>query len=108
MSSCAYFRIFSEKEKLNGDDRKASFYPLQTFSKTKSLNYTKIPSFIEAENERDLDSRETLALKISSEVIKSNFERRRYIHLTAVFACNFTDHLFAKAKEISDGQNISI
>ena len=95
-----------QKEKLNGDYRKASFYPLQTFSKTKSLNYTKIPFFIEAENERDFDLLKTLALKISSKVIKSNFEQRKYIHLTAVFACNFTNHLFAKAKEISDSQNI--
>lgn len=95
-----------EMEKLSGNYRKASFYPLQTFSKTKNLDYSKIPFFIEAENEQDFDLLETLALKVSSQVMKLNFEQRKYIHLTAVFACNFTNHLFAKAKEISDSQNI--
>jgi hypothetical protein len=33
--------------------RKSSFYPLQTFSKSKELEYSKIPFFIEAENEQD-------------------------------------------------------
>lgn len=95
-----------EKEKLVGNYRKANFYPLQTFSKTKDLDYSKIPFFLEAENKQDFDLLESLAKKISPKVIKSTFEQRKYIHLTAVFACNFTNHLFAKAKEISDSQNI--
>ena len=95
-----------EKEKLTGNFRKACFYPLQTFSKTKNLDYSKIPFFIEAENEQDFDLLKTLAGKISSNVMESTFKQRKYIHLTAVFACNFTNHLFAKAKEISDSQNI--
>ena len=95
-----------EKEKLFGNYRKASFYPLQTFSKTKDLDYAKIPFFIEAENEQDFDLLNNLAKKISNLVMRSTFEQRKYIHLTAVFACNFTNHLFAKAKEISDSQNI--
>ena len=40
-------------EILKGSYRKASFYPLQTFSKTKNLDYSKIPFFIEAENQID-------------------------------------------------------
>lgn len=95
-----------EKEKLLGNYRKASFYPLQTFSKTKSLDYSKIPFFIEAENEKDFEFLKNLAHKVSEKIMQSNFEQRKYIHLTAVFACNFTNHLFAKAKEIADSQNI--
>ncbi|WP_417428097.1 Rossmann-like and DUF2520 domain-containing protein [Halpernia sp.] len=95
-----------EIEKLIGNYRKASFYPLQTFSKTKSLDYDKIPFFLEAKNDQDFDLLKKLAQKISPKVMKSTFEQRKYIHLTAVFACNFTNHLFAKAKEISDSQNI--
>ncbi|SFI29834.1 Rossmann-like and DUF2520 domain-containing protein [Halpernia frigidisoli] len=95
-----------EKEKLDGKYRKASFYPLQTFSKTKDLDYKKIPFFIEAENNQDFEILNNLAQKISTKVLESNFEQRKFIHLTAVFACNFTNHLFAKAKEISDSQNI--
>lgn len=94
------------KEILQGNYRKASFYPLQTFSKSKDLDYTEIPFFVEAENENDLEILKNLALKISENVMISDYEKRKYIHLTAVFACNFVNHLFARAKEISDAQNI--
>lgn len=94
------------KEILEGNYRKASFYPLQTFSKSKMLQYSEIPFFVEAENEADSQILENLALKISEKVMKSDYEKRKYIHLTAVFACNFVNHLFARAKEISDSQHI--
>ena len=94
------------KEILEGNYRKASFYPLQTFSKSKKLDYRKIPFFIEAENEHDTLVLRTLAEKISENIMLSDYKKRKYIHLTAVFASNFVNHLFARAKEISDGQNI--
>ena len=93
-------------EVLNGRYRKASFYPLQTFSKTKELDYSKIPFFIEAENQIDEKYLSELASIISENVETSDYEKRKYIHLTAVFACNFTNHLFAKAKEIADAQGL--
>ena len=93
-------------ETLNGDYRKASFYPLQTFSKTKNLEYSKIPFFIEAENQIDEKSLFELASLISDHVETSDYEKRKYIHLTAVFACNFVNHLFARAKEIADSQDL--
>lgn len=94
------------KEVLTGAYCKASFYPLQTFSKSKELNYAEIPFFLEAENNQDLEIMKNLALKISDRVKISDYEKRKYIHVTAVFACNFVNHLFARAKEISDSQNI--
>ncbi len=94
------------KEILGGNYRKASFYPLQTFSKSKELDYSEIPFFIEAENESDIEILKILASKISKNVMESDYEKRKYIHLTAVFACNFVNHLFARAKEISDSQDI--
>lgn len=94
------------KEILSGDYRKAVFYPLQTFTKSKALNYKEIPFFIEAENDADESLLKALAGKISEKVMSSTYESRKYIHLTAVFACNFANHLFARAKEISDSQSI--
>lgn len=95
------------KEILKGNYRKASFYPLQTFSKTKNLDYSKIPFFIEADNQIDEKSLFELASIISDNVEISTYEKRKYIHLTAVFACNFVNHLFARAKEISDSQDLN-
>ena len=94
------------KEILEGNYRKASFYPLQTFSKFKELNYAEIPFFVEAENQEDQEILKNLALQVSGNVMLSDYEKRKYIHLTAVFACNFVNHLFARAKEISDAQHI--
>lgn len=94
------------KEILTGSYRKASFYPLQTFSKSKELDYGKIPFFIETENEEDKKLLFELASQVSSNVMESDHEKRKYIHLTAVFACNFVNHLFSRAKEISDSQEI--
>ncbi len=94
------------RDTLNGTFRKSVFYPLQTFSKTKNLDYSKIPFFIESENETDLKTLKDLGSKISENVMEADSGKRKYIHLTAVFACNFVNHLYAKAKEISDSQNI--
>lgn len=94
------------KEVLAGDYRKASFYPLQTFSRSKELEYEKIPFFIETENEEDKKVLFELASTISENVMESSHEKRKYIHLTAVFACNFVNHLFSRAKEVSDSQEI--
>ena len=94
------------KEILTGNYRKASFYTLQTFSKSKELDYSNIPFFIETENEEDKKLLFELASKISKNVMESTHEKRKYIHLTAVFACNFVNHLFSRAKEISDSQEI--
>ena len=94
------------REALSGNFRKSVFYPLQTFSKSKNLDYSKIPFFIDAENENDEEILKNLASKISKNVMIANDEKRKYIHLTAVFACNFVNHLYARAKEISDSQNI--
>lgn len=94
------------REVLSGNFRKSVFYPLQTFSKSKNLDYSKIPFFIDAENENDEEILKNLASKISKNVMLANDEKRKYIHLTAVFACNFVNHLYARAKEISDSQGI--
>ncbi len=94
------------RDTLVGNYRKSVFYPLQTFSKSKKLDYHEIPFFIEAENDIDFEILKNLASKISKKVIRADSEKRKHIHLTAVFACNFVNHLYARSKEISDSQNI--
>ncbi len=93
-------------EVLKGTYRKACFYPLQTFTMHQNLDYRKIPFFLEAEQDSDLTMLKTLADSISDNVMESSYEKRKYIHLTAVFACNFVNHLFARAQEIADSQEI--
>ena len=78
----------------------AVMYPLQTFSKSRSLDFKDVPLFIEAEEAEDLAVVSTLALAISKEVHLLSSEDRKKLHLAAVFACNFSNHCFAIASDL--------
>ena len=91
---------------LQGNFRKGVFYPLQTFSKNKIPDFSEIPFFINAKNTEDQEVMINFARQISKNVMPADDEKRKYIHLTAVFGNNFVNHLFARAKEIADSQGI--
>ena len=76
------------------------FYPLQTFSKNRRVDFSKIPVFIESNNRKNFSLVKLLADSVSKVVYKANSEHRKKLHLAAVFACNFTNHLYAIAAKI--------
>ncbi len=76
------------------------FYPLQTFSKNHIINFTDIPVFVEGNNENVYQKLENLAKKISRKVYRANSKERLQLHIAAVFACNFTNHLFGIAHDL--------
>lgn len=76
------------------------FYPMQTFSKQKEVDFTTIPCFIEANCPDALKAVKTLAQSISQSVYELSTADRRYLHLAAVFACNFSNHCYTIASEI--------
>ncbi|KRT16021.1 oxidoreductase [Pedobacter ginsenosidimutans] len=76
------------------------FYPLQTFSKGKEVSFENIPLCIEANDESQLTILNNLAIKISRQVYQLGGEKRKVLHLAAVFACNFPNHLYALANKI--------
>lgn len=81
-------------------------YPMQTFSKFKDINYGEIPFFIEANsNENELLLYNFLK-KISPHVSVANSQQRCMIHLAAVFACNFTNHMCAISEKLMKEQNM--
>lgn len=84
----------------------AVFYPLQTFSKIKSLDFRQIPIAIEANSADTLLLIRAIADRLSEKVIEMSSEQRKTLHIAAVFACNFTNHLFALSKELLDEQNL--
>lgn len=75
------------------------FYPLQTFSKNKAIDFRNIPICLEANSEKNLQILKELAEKISEKIFEVNSEQRKALHLSAVFVNNFTNHLFAIASE---------
>ncbi len=76
------------------------FYPLQTFSKQRSVDFKKIPVFIEANNRENEELLINVAAEISEQVTVLDSERRRTLHVAAVFACNFVNHFYRIAGDI--------
>jgi len=76
------------------------FYPLQTFSKGKEVSFENIPLCIEANDKSELIILNKLAAKISRQVYQLDGDKRKVLHLAAVFACNFPNHLYALANKI--------
>lgn len=69
-------------------------YPLQTFTKNRELVFSEIPLFIEASDNATLDEIKGLAGKLSDIVTVADSEQRKILHVAAVFACNFTNHMY--------------
>lgn len=79
-------------------------YPLQTFSKKRLVNFREIPVCIEANNKESLNTIKQMSEGISDSVYKMGIDSRIYLHLSAVFACNFTNYMYSVAEKIL-GQN---
>ena len=82
-------------------------YPLQTFSKTKELDFSIIPCFIEANTKENESVIYEIVSRLSNNVQVLNSEKRKYLHLAAVFACNFTNHMYTLANKILEEQGLS-
>ncbi|GEC71437.1 Predicted oxidoreductase, contains short-chain dehydrogenase (SDR) and DUF2520 domains [Flavobacterium flevense] len=85
---------------LDSNNRKGVFYPLQTFTKGKAVNFREIPICLEAENAYDYQLLDKVAKLISDKVYAINSEQRKALHVAAVFVNNFTNHLYAIGNEI--------
>ncbi|ADV50636.1 Domain of unknown function DUF2520-containing protein [Cellulophaga algicola DSM 14237] len=82
------------------------FYPLQTFTKGKKVDFRPIPICIEAENEDNLKTLSFLAETISDKVYQISTEQRSHLHLAAVFVNNFTNYMYTIGNEICDDHKV--
>ena len=76
------------------------FYPLQTFSKSKTVDFSKVPICIEASNSEVQKQLLDLGNLLSDKTYLINSDQRKKLHLAAVFACNFTNYMYDIASEI--------
>lgn len=76
------------------------FYPLQTFSKSKKVDFKSLPIFIESNNEETGELLLKLAHTLTSQVRKISSHERRALHVAAVFASNFSNYMLTAASEI--------
>ena len=84
------------------------FYPMQTFSKERMVSFSEIPIFIESSDPQSLEETEALARSISKTVVHFSSDQRRYLHLAAVFSCNFANHCFTLAEDILQEHGLDI
>ncbi|WP_276974294.1 Rossmann-like and DUF2520 domain-containing protein [Flavobacterium filum] len=94
-------------EILEPKNHRGVFYPLQTFTKNKAVDFSVIPICLEAENENDFLTLKTVAQSISSRAESISSEQRKALHVAAVFVCNFVNHLYQMGQEICEEHHLS-
>ena len=81
-------------------------YPLQTFSKGRNVNFDVIPIFLEANTDKNADYLKNIASALSENVRFMSSEKRRSLHLAAVFASNFTNHIYTLSYKLLENESI--
>lgn len=82
------------------------FYPLQTFSRERAVSFNHIPVFLEVLREEDKPLLQKVASALTDTVSFLSSEKRKSVHLAAVFASNFTNHMYMIAAKILEEQEI--
>lgn len=90
----------------NTHHRAGVFYPLQTFSFERNVNWAETPLFVEAAEQQDLAFLTELANSLSHRVYQYSSKQRQTLHLSAVFACNFSNYCYDLAKQIVDAEQV--
>lgn len=81
-------------------------YPMQSFTKERVVNFREVTCFTEANDEYAAQTIRRLANDVSDNVTPLSSEDRKYLHLAAVFACNFVNHCYAISADILNRHGI--
>jgi predicted short-subunit dehydrogenase-like oxidoreductase (DUF2520 family) len=81
-------------------------YPLQTFTRGRPLDYCQIPFLIEANTPENLSLVNQIATSVSHRVMEADSTQRLFIHLAAIFASNFSNHMYALAEKLAREYNM--
>ncbi len=84
---------------LTNNNNYGVFYPLQTFTKDKIIDFKNIPICIEGSDNFIIKKLMQLAARVSENVVQLTSEQRQYLHLTAVTVNNFTNYLYGIAHD---------
>lgn len=93
--------LFSKNQKNFG-----VFYPFQTFSKTKLVDFSEVPFLITANSDESIENLKVIANELSHRIFVVNDEDRSFVHLSGVFACNFTNYLYTIAEQLLAERNL--
>ncbi|PKV50588.1 coenzyme F420-dependent NADP oxidoreductase-like protein [Aquimarina sp. MAR_2010_214] len=91
---------------LNSDNQRGVFYPLQTFSEDKAVDFTSVPFCLEAENAVSMNTLQKLSSMLSEKVYHISSEQRNVLHVSAVFVNNFANYLFSTGNDICNEYDV--
>lgn len=86
--------------------RRGVLYPLQTFSHERPVDMRRVPLLVESPTDEALLMR--LAESLSQTVRVASSRQRSQLHLAAVFACNFTNHMYTLAHRLLERQGLTL
>lgn len=86
--------------------RTGVFYPMQTMSKQNIVPFDDVTIFIESDNDEDTAYLQSLASSLSSKVVYATSEQRCFLHVAAVFACNFPNALYCMVAQLLESKNL--
>jgi predicted short-subunit dehydrogenase-like oxidoreductase (DUF2520 family) len=87
-------------ESLAPHTHRAVFYPFQTFSVGRKVDFRRGYIFVEGATDHALNSVDRVAHALTPNVMPADTARRAVIHLSGVFACNFANAMYANAAEV--------
>jgi len=82
------------------------FYPIQTFNKEVDVNISEVPFCIEGNSLHFQNQLTQIAKRISNNVVIMDSEQRKQLHIAAIFACNFSNHMYSIADDLLAEKNI--
>jgi predicted short-subunit dehydrogenase-like oxidoreductase (DUF2520 family) len=83
------------------------FYPLQTFTKGKKVDFSELPIFIESDDAETEKVLMAMAKAVSKKVFRISSDNRKALHIAAVFASNFTNHMLTISQQLLADHNLS-
>ncbi len=85
---------------LENVNHRAVFYPLQTFTKGRRINFRQVPLFLEYGDDHTKERLRIFAESLSENVYEADSRLRGRMHVAAVFACNFVNRMYGIAQEL--------
>ena len=93
-------------EVLGAHENHGIFYPLQTFSKQKEVDFNQIPLCLEVNQQENLNLLKKVAQALGGPVHLINSAQRKALHIAAVFVNNFTNHLYTIGEELCKAHKV--
>ena len=87
-------------------DLSGVMYPMQSFTKSRKVNFREIPIFVEASDEHSMKVIKALASSLSDTIKEADSNTRKKLHLAAVFASNLSNHCYRLAERLLEKEGL--